>query len=149
LEGINDLYAGVTKREKESLEDLSITQGLLAKIAPTLDYIEAQHAEIMAELERECVAMVEIDKCDPKVLAEVKSSIVDNATHLKMLDEEVADIQKDINGSNKSGEHFRAEQKIDYAGRVAIHISTKQDLFGQTKGTQIPGGVYFDLTHLS
>ena len=41
LEGINDLYAGIAKREKESLEDLSITEDLLAEITPTLDYIEA------------------------------------------------------------------------------------------------------------
>jgi kinetochore protein Spc7/SPC105 len=153
LEGINDLYAGIAKREKESLEDLSITQDLFAEITPTLEYIEAQHAEIMAELERERAAVVEIDKCDPKALAEVKSSIADNATQLKMLEEEVADIQKDINGSNKRGEDFRAEQKtlqqkIDYAGRMVIHSSTKQDLFGQTKGTQIPKGVYCNLTHL-
>jgi hypothetical protein len=88
-----------------------------------------------------------------KVWLEGKCSIADNATQLKMLEEEVADIQKDINGSNKCGEDFRAEQKtlqqkIDYASRMVIHNSTKQDLFGQTKGTQIPGGVYFYLTHL-
>jgi len=106
LEGINDLYAGVTKREKESLEDLSITHDLLVEITPTLDYIEVQHGEIMAALERGCAAMVKIDKCDRKALAEVKSSIADNATQLRMLEEEVADIQKDIKGSNKRGEDF-------------------------------------------
>jgi septal ring factor EnvC (AmiA/AmiB activator) len=145
-------HAGITKHEKESLEDLSITQDLFAEITPTPEYIEAQHAEIMAELEREHTAVVEIDRCDPKALAEVKSSIADNATQLKMLEEEVADIQKDINGSNKRGGDFRAEQKtlqrkIDY-GRMVIHSNTKQDLFGQTKGTQIPKGVYCNLMHL-
>ena len=88
----------------------------------------------MAELERERAAVVEIDKCDPKALAEVKSSIADNATQLKMREEEVADIQKDINGSTKRGEDFQAEQKtlqqkIKYVGRMVIHSSTKQDLF--------------------
>jgi hypothetical protein len=81
LEGINDLYAGITERGKESLERLL--------------------AEIMAEPERGRAAVVEIVKCELKALAKVKSSIADNATQLRMLGEEVADIQKDINGSNK------------------------------------------------
>jgi len=138
LEGITDLYAKVAGREKESLEDLGITQALLAEINPGLDYVERQHAEIMAELERERAAVVEIEKCDPKALAEVKSSIADNATQLKMLGEEVADIQKDISNSNKRAEDFRVEQKslqqkIDYAGKMVIVNSSTRNLFAQVK----------------
>jgi septal ring factor EnvC (AmiA/AmiB activator) len=99
----------------------------------------------MAELERERAAVVEIDKCDPKALAEVKSSIADNATQLKMLEEEVADVRKDIDSSNKRGEDFRVEQKtlqqkIDNASKMIFNSITPQDLFGQTKGTWIPWG---------
>lgn len=148
LEGITGLYTAVAKREKESLEDLSITQDLLNEITPTLDYVEVQHAQIMAELEKERAAVVKMDKCDPKALAEVKSSIADNATQLKMLEEEVADIRKDVDGSNKRGEDFRAEQKslqqkIDHASTVIFHSITPQDLFGQTKGAYILWAGYF------
>lgn len=49
----------------------------MAEVNAWVTPIQEEHQQIMAELERERVAVEEIEKCDQKALAEVKSTIAD------------------------------------------------------------------------
>ncbi|PVG03274.1 hypothetical protein CPB86DRAFT_779615 [Serendipita vermifera] len=138
LEGINDLYRAVDIREKEALQDLAQTQALAAEVTTYSDQIEQEHRRIMAELEQERAAVSEIEKCDPKALAEVKSSIADYATQLKMLEEEITEIQNDIEGTDQLADNYRGEQKSlqqrsAQAERTCSTQNCDQDIFAQTK----------------
>lgn len=138
FEGVTNLLQNVAKREKDALNDLSQTQQAMTELTPTLDVLEVQHAEIMAELERERAAVEEIEKCDPKELAEVKSSIADNATQLKMLEEEMADIQKETDTSDRRMREYQAEQKaleqkIEAASQMVRNTMPGRNIVAETK----------------
>ncbi|KIM34159.1 hypothetical protein M408DRAFT_60505, partial [Serendipita vermifera MAFF 305830] len=135
---ISNLLREVGERENDALQDLSKTQQSIAGLTPALDILEVQHAEIMAELERERAAVEEIEKCDPKELAEVKSSIADNATQLSMLEEEMADIQKETDGSEKRIRDYQAEQKaleqkIESANQMVLSTMPGRNIRAETK----------------
>lgn len=110
----------------------------------------------MAELERERAAVVEIEKCDQKALAEVKSTIVDYAsvlvsslfvffsldlcsTQIKMLEEEMAETQSEISSHQKRGDDFKSERttlqkRLEVATKVCTTGHVKEDLLSKTRG---------------
>jgi len=49
----------------------------MAEVNAWVAPVQEEHIQIMTELERERAAVEEIEKCDQKALAEVKSTIAD------------------------------------------------------------------------
>ncbi|KAG8834159.1 hypothetical protein FRC17_009419 [Serendipita sp. 399] len=136
-EGISDLCQTLETREKAALRDLNLARSLAPEISENARIIELEHTHVMEELERERVAISEIESCDPKELAAIKAGIAENTTELKMLEEELAQLQSEIDAIMQREEECKAEQKklhqrMELANRICSSANCQQSAFEET-----------------
>ncbi|CAG7847425.1 SubName: Full=Uncharacterized protein {ECO:0000313/EMBL:CCA68185.1} [Serendipita indica DSM 11827] len=137
-EGVSDLINTVETREKAALVDLTQTRALAPEVIANAEIIEAEHAAIMAELERERAVVAEIEKCDAKELASLKADIAMNNTELKALEQEIFQLQADIEAITQQENELKLEQKrlqqrMETANRICASENCERDAFGETR----------------
>ncbi|KAG8854027.1 hypothetical protein FRC20_001118 [Serendipita sp. 405] len=136
-EGISDLCQTLDTREKAALRDLNLARSLVPEISENARIIEIEHAQITEELEREHAAVKEIESCDAKELAAIKAGIAENTTELRMLEEELAQLQSEIDAITQREqeikvEHKKLQQRMELANRVCSSVTCQSNAFVET-----------------